>query len=136
MNVTGTPPMAWSDDDRRRFFATLHDVGSTFRRLDALNADLEAVTTGSTRSESPSPGPTARSRPGRLGRRSARVGPERPHRGLIESGDGLVSSEAEARDLLLGLLAAADFTRRHRASTRLGASTYSDAEPDRGAAEA
>jgi hypothetical protein len=42
MNVTGTPPAAWTDDDRRRFFSLIHDVGGTFRRLEALNADLRS----------------------------------------------------------------------------------------------
>lgn len=42
MNVTGTPPAAWTDEDRRRFFSLIHDVGGTFRRLEALNADLRS----------------------------------------------------------------------------------------------
>jgi hypothetical protein len=42
MNVTGTPPAAWTDDDRQRFFSLIHDVGGTFRRLEALNADLRS----------------------------------------------------------------------------------------------
>ena len=42
MSVTGVPPGSWSDDDRRRFFGQLHDVGSTFRRIEALNADVRS----------------------------------------------------------------------------------------------
>jgi hypothetical protein len=42
MNVTGQPPEGWSDDDRRRFFVSIADAGGTFRRIHALNADLEA----------------------------------------------------------------------------------------------
>lgn len=42
MNVAGEPPEAWTDDDRKRFFVSIADAGGTFRRIHALNADLEA----------------------------------------------------------------------------------------------
>lgn len=43
MIVSGVPPRAWNDDDRARFFATVRDVGGTFRRLEALNHDKLAI---------------------------------------------------------------------------------------------
>ena len=42
MTVSGVPPEAWSDDDRNRFFVAIAEVGATFRRIYALNADLDA----------------------------------------------------------------------------------------------
>ena len=42
MNVSGVPPEGWSDEDRKRFFVTIAEVGATFRRIHALNANLEA----------------------------------------------------------------------------------------------
>lgn len=42
MNVTGVPPEGWTDVDRRNFFVTIAEVGGTFRRIYALNADLHA----------------------------------------------------------------------------------------------
>ena len=136
MNVTGTPPTAWSDDDRRRFFTTLHDVGSTFRRLEALNADLrsrddgfDALRVTVTRSD---------------GQESARVvwvdetrrtALSELTEELIGRATAFVSSEAEARDLLLGLLAAADFRAVSGIEETVRASTYSDGLGERGAAE-
>lgn len=46
MNVAGAPPEGWSDDDRVRFLVSLRDSGGTFRRLLALNANLDAKTDG------------------------------------------------------------------------------------------
>lgn len=43
MTVSGVPPRAWNDDDRARFFATVRDVGGTFRRLEALNHEKLAI---------------------------------------------------------------------------------------------
>ena len=42
MNVTSVPPEGWTDDNRRAFFVTLAEIGGTFRRIYALNADLDA----------------------------------------------------------------------------------------------
>jgi hypothetical protein len=42
MNVTSVPPEGWSDDDRRDFFITIAELGGAFRRIYALNADLDA----------------------------------------------------------------------------------------------
>jgi len=42
MNLSGAPPEGWTDDDRKRFFITVAEVGGVFRRIYALNADLSA----------------------------------------------------------------------------------------------
>lgn len=42
MNVTAVPPEGWTDEDRRSFFVTIAEIGGTFRRIYALNADLDA----------------------------------------------------------------------------------------------
>jgi hypothetical protein len=42
MQITGVPPQAWSDEDRRRFFALMREAGGTFRRVEALNADMRS----------------------------------------------------------------------------------------------
>ena len=42
MNVTSVPPEGWTDEDRKRFFVTIAEIGGTFRRIYALNADLDA----------------------------------------------------------------------------------------------
>lgn len=42
LNVSGVAPEGWTDVDRERFFVSIHDTGGTFRRLHALNADLDA----------------------------------------------------------------------------------------------
>ena len=46
MNMSGVPPEGWSDEDRDRFFLSLADAGGTFRRLHALNANLDARADG------------------------------------------------------------------------------------------
>jgi hypothetical protein len=43
MQVTGVPPRAWTDEDRRRFELQLIDLGSSFRRVEALHADVRAI---------------------------------------------------------------------------------------------
>ena len=109
MSVTGVPPSSWSDDDRRRFFGQLHDVGSTFRRIEALNADLrsrgesfDALRVTVTRSD---------------GAEAARlVWVDDARRRLIEPIVDLAlerarkhsGSDTEARDLLLAMLAEGD----------------------------
>jgi hypothetical protein len=109
MSVTGVPPGSWSDDDRRRFFGQLHDVGSTFRRIEALNADVrsrgesfEALRVTVTRSD---------------GAEAARlVWVDDSRRNLlepiiqsaIETTRKHSGSDTEARDLLLAMLAEAD----------------------------
>lgn len=42
MVLTDVAPASWTDDDRRGFFTQLHDVGGTFRRIEALNADARS----------------------------------------------------------------------------------------------
>jgi hypothetical protein len=112
MNVAGSPPAAWVDEDRRRFFATIHDLGSTFRRLEALNVDVrsrgegfEALRVTVTRTD---------------GKESANVvwmdesRRESVQKFVESSIDGLVQedvelSRAEARELLMAMLAQAEF---------------------------
>ena len=43
MQVTGTPPEGWTDDDRRRFESAIADLGSSMLRIEALNADVRAA---------------------------------------------------------------------------------------------
>jgi hypothetical protein len=109
MNVTGTPPGAWTDDDRRRFFSQIHDVGGTFRRIEALNADVRS------RGESFDAMRVTVTRPDGVeaaklvwvdeARKSA-LGP------ILEAAlEGVrdhVNSDTEARDLLLAMLAEGD----------------------------
>ena len=42
LTVTGRPPAAWNDDDLARFHANLHDLASTFRRVEALHIEAAA----------------------------------------------------------------------------------------------
>lgn len=109
MNVTGTPPAGWTEEDRRRFSALVHDIGSTFRRIEALNAELRAGSDGfdALRVTVTRPDGTETAKLVWLDdtRRTALT-----H--IID--DALVrarekaSSDAEARDLLLALLAEGD----------------------------
>lgn len=109
LNITGTAPASWTDDDRSRFFALLHDIGGTFRRIEALNADLrargddyEAVRIAMTRLD---------------GAESAKVVSVDEHRrgpvgeilaDALARVRLLASSDAEARDLLHAVLASQD----------------------------
>ena len=109
MNVTGTPPTAWNDDDRRRFFSLIHDVGGTFRRIEALNADVRS------RGESFDALRLTITRPD--GAEAAKlVWVDEVRRSVLqpilasalESARVHVGSETEARDLLLAMLADED----------------------------
>ena len=40
--VAGSPPSAWTDEDKRRFEVTMRDLGASFRRIEALHADVRA----------------------------------------------------------------------------------------------
>jgi hypothetical protein len=109
MNVVGTPPGAWTDEDRGRFFGSVHDIGSTFRRIEALNADVrsrgesfDALRVTVTRSD---------------GAEAARlVWVDEARRMLLgpivemalESARRHSDSATEARDLLLAMLAEGD----------------------------
>ncbi|MFW5471105.1 hypothetical protein ACOCJ4_13790 [Knoellia sp. CPCC 206435] len=42
MQVTGVPPQAWADEDCRRFRSIMAEAGGTFRRIEALNADMRS----------------------------------------------------------------------------------------------
>lgn len=42
LNVAGTPAAAWTDDDRSGFMTVIRELGGTFRRIEALNADLRS----------------------------------------------------------------------------------------------
>ena len=112
MNVAGSPPAAWVDEDRRRFFATIHDLGSTFRRLEALNVDIrsrgegfEALRVTVTRTD---------------GKESANVvwmdesRRKSVQKFVNDSIDGLLQEDTEltrpeARELLMAMLAQAEF---------------------------
>ena len=43
MQVTGSPPEGWVDDDHRRFEIAMHDLGAGFRRVEALHADVQGA---------------------------------------------------------------------------------------------
>ena len=99
----------WSDDERQRCFGLIHDIGSTFRRIEALNADMrsrgesfDALRVTVTRSD---------------GAEAARlVWVDEARRGALapivqvalEKVRKYSGSEAEARDLLLAMLAEGD----------------------------
>ena len=124
MNVTGTPPGSWSDDDRQKFFGMIHDVGSTFRRIEALNADMrsrgesfDALRVTVTRSDG--------AEAARLvwvdeTRRSALtpIVSAALERARTQSG-----SDSEARDLLLAMLAEGDLMSERPQSVDEGASS-------------
>jgi len=42
LTVTGRPPSAWSDDDLTRFYVNLHDLATTFRRVESLHLEAAA----------------------------------------------------------------------------------------------
>jgi len=118
MNVTGTPPAAWTDDDRRRFFGLIHDVGGTFRRIEALNADVRS------RGESYDALRVTVTRPD--GVEAAKlVWVDQVRRQLIEpilltaleGARAHVGSETEARDLLLAMLAEEDLRAEERSTS-------------------
>jgi hypothetical protein len=46
MSVSGTPPEAWTDSDRKRCFVSFAELGATFRRIYALTAELDARSEG------------------------------------------------------------------------------------------
>lgn len=112
MTVTDTPPAAWTDDDRRRFFTLIHDIGQTFRRIEALHADIrshgdgyDAVRVTLTRPD---------------GHEAAKlVWIDDAHRTALtplleralDAAAGHVSSDVQARELLLALLAERDLPR-------------------------
>ncbi len=135
MTVSGVPPRAWNDDDRARFFATVRDVGGTFRRLEALNHDKLAIN-----AEDSAGFDAVRvtlTRPG--GRESARVvwiddtrraalGPALES--ALASASEVVGGPLLARELLLALLAE-DVDREAAPALR-----YGERAEDRGAAEA
>jgi hypothetical protein len=134
MNVAGSPPAAWVDEDRRRFFATIHDLGSTFRRLEALNVDMrsrgegfEALRVTVTRTD---------------GKESANVvwmdeSRRESVQKIVESSiDGLTQEDvdltrAEARELLMALLAQAEFVLDDTASIGVGMQSPSLAKSER-----
>ena len=42
LTVTGRPPSAWSDDDLARFYVNLHELATTFRRVESLHLEAAA----------------------------------------------------------------------------------------------
>jgi hypothetical protein len=131
MNVAGSPPAAWVDEDRRRFFATIHDLGSTFRRLEALNVDVrsrgegfEALRVTVTRTD---------------GKESANVvwmdesRRKSVQKFVDDSIDGLVNEDTEltrteARELLMALMAQAEFATDNAVSIKSAQQSASSAE--------
>jgi hypothetical protein len=121
MNVTGAPPASWTDEDRRRFFSLIHDVGGTFRRIEALNSDLrsrgdgfDALRVTVTR---PDGAEAAKLVWVDEARRSA-VNPILES--ALQEARRYVGSDAEARDLLLAMLAERDL-RAERPDAAIGA---------------
>jgi len=47
MKLSGAPPEGWTDEDRKRFFVTVAEVGRAFQRIYALNAELSEGEDGS-----------------------------------------------------------------------------------------
>ena len=131
MNVAGSPPAAWVDEDRRRFFATIHDLGSTFRRLEALNVDVrsrgegfEALRVTVTRTD---------------GKESANVvwmdesRRKSVQKFVDDSIDGLVNEDTEltrteARELLMALMAQAEFATDNAVSIKSAQQSASSAK--------
>jgi hypothetical protein len=106
MNLSGASPATWTDEDRRRFFAVLHDVGGTFRRIEALNADVRSRGDGFDALRVTVTRPDGAESAKLVWVDEARRAAIRP---LLEDAlgraRGHVESEAEARELLLALLA-------------------------------
>jgi hypothetical protein len=118
MNVTGTPPASWTDDDRRTFFGLIHDVGGTFRRIEALNADLrsrgdgfDALRVTVTRPD----GVEAAKLVWVDEARKSALGPILES--AIETSLKYVGSSSEARDVLLAMLADRDLNAESAQST-------------------
>jgi hypothetical protein len=109
MNVTGSPPAAWSDDERSRFFTLLHDIAGTFRRVEALNADLRS------RGEGYDTVRVTLTRPDGVESahlvwidESRRAALGTVLRSALDHARDQLGSDAEARDVLLALLAELD----------------------------
>lgn len=106
MNVTGVAPSSWSDVDYQRYATLMHDLGATFRRVEALRAEVrsrgdgfDAIRVTVTRPD---------------GAEAAKLvwvdeARRQAFRSVIkhalEHARPYANSDAEARDLLLGLLA-------------------------------
>jgi hypothetical protein len=112
MNLTGTPPSAWTDVDCSRFTTQLRDLGSTFRRIEALNTELRS------RSDGYEALRVTVTRPD--GAEAAKlVWVDEPRRDALApvieeallAARQHASSDAEARDLLLALVADLDLSR-------------------------
>jgi hypothetical protein len=122
MSVTGRPPAAWTDEERTRFFRLLHDIGGTFRRVEALNATVrsrddgyDAVRVTLTRPDGVEAAKLVwidESRRAALGNILADA--------LADAGAQL-GSDAEARDALLALLAELDLESENLVGIERGA---------------
>jgi hypothetical protein len=109
MNVTGVPPASWTDDDRRRFFGLIHDVGGTFRRIEALNADLRSRDDGFDALRVTVTRPDGAEAAKLVWVDEARKSALTPIlESAIESTRKYVGSASEARDVLLAMLADRD----------------------------
>jgi hypothetical protein len=118
MNVTGVPPEAWTDEDRRRFFVTIADTGGTFRRIHALNANLGARGDGFdayrsviTRSDGAEVVHVVA-----IDAAAREAGEVLATRAVVQLAEALDVGRAEARSLLVGLLGEADFAAAQVAS--------------------
>ena len=119
MNVSGAPPEGWTDEDRKRFFVTIADIGGTFRRIHALNADLDARGDGydAYRSVITRPDGTESVQVITLDPALRSAAQPLLDDAVSRVRDALGSSEAEARSVLLGLLGEADLAAVSQRST-------------------
>jgi hypothetical protein len=106
LNVSGVSPAGWADEDVHRFFTVLHDVGGTFRRIEALNADVRSRGDGFEALRVTVTRPDGAESAKLVWVDDARRDAIRP---VLEEALGRtrrqVGSDAEARELLLALLA-------------------------------
>lgn len=111
MNLSGAPPEGWTDEDRKRFFVTVAEVGGVFRRIYALNADLSARGEGfdAYRHVVTRPDGTEAVQLLAVNDEQRLAGRPILDEAVSNLGSALGGSAADARALLLGLLAEDDF---------------------------
>jgi hypothetical protein len=106
LNVSGASPAGWTDEDLRRFFTVLHDVGGTFRRIEALNADVRSRGDGFDALRVTVTRPDGAESAKLVWVDESRRAAIRPVlEQALSSARGQVESDEEARELLLALLA-------------------------------
>jgi hypothetical protein len=111
MNVSGVPPEGWTDEDRKRFFVSIAQIGATFRRIHALNADLDARDDGfdAYRSVMTRAGGSEIIKVIQLDDAMRNAGQPALEHALEQVIAELSITETEARNVLSGLLGEADF---------------------------